>query len=318
MGIENVDESGWKLVFSNASGDVSSDVIDHSDGTEWFHISSCLETSGTIFLAFNAKKVGSDILDTSTFIDITSFLIPELRPQILPLIGTIHYGPLWLQPMEIIPEALSVFPANYLYPSSGSTPQFELFNPRVVDKAFSGTASGFYSLTPPGGIRGRLPANTSSDFDASQPMQIPKSFRIDCYHFCFHDTSICVEECSTGLVFNPGTCVCEIVPTKSFTTTKPVSTSSMTGMSTVMTSSGEMTSTTETQSEQAKSTSTGWIWYLILAAVSLITIILWRKRRVKKIVVAPSRRGSEILPLWVPHIEMTRTHDFFIDTTLIN
>jgi hypothetical protein len=311
IGIQYIGDEGWRLKFSSITGDeVLSDIVEHSDGTDWLHVSSVMSEAEEVILGVNGRQVGFGQLDSSKSVDITNLLTTDIGPQIRPFIGAIHYGPMWFQAVDI--ELLFVFPSRYL--SRGSTPQFQLWNPQIIDRDLSGPASRFYGLIPPGGIPQRFPA-TMVEIPAVK-FSVPKSFRIDCGNFCFHDSSICVNQCNIGTIFNPDSCACEPLPT----TVTPVAISSIRPPDGTLTVTSTIAKISQTNPTPIIETD-NYIWILYFAIGTLVVLtfstILWRKRRTQKIVAAPSRRGSEILPLWAP-IEMSRTNNFFTDTTLLN
>jgi len=301
LGLVYVDEHNFQIQFSSSHDMTTSAAIEHLN--EWFHIGVVVGEVGVVTFWFNGNPVGTSIIDPNITLDIASLLVPEIRTQIREFIGHVHYGPVWFRSGDVIRDAKSIFPIHYLDDKGSSSPQFELFNPRISNEDLGGSLSGFYGHVPDGYPRTRL----STEYDP--PTEIPRNFRIDCRNFCYHDPSICVNECAVGLVFNPSTCLCQPLLT---TTTRPTGDVGL-GSTTVLASTASLVTITTTPNITASNLS--WILYVILGVgvAASIMVILIRRRKTKKI--SAVRRGSEIHPLWTTPADGWRSQAFFNDVT---
>ena len=200
-----------------------------------------------------------------------SLIRDDLNPIILSLIGRLHYGPFVFLASDLLSS--SPFPDCFIFdPSDVVSPEFQLFNPNVIDKELTQLSLGFFGVVPPGFPRPEGSVNMSAIL-----ADLPRKFSwLNCENFCYSNWTHCVHSCGPG-IFNPDTCECEAIPTAQ------VSTETSTTIS--LSSRPFATSATENNplSESLDKTVLIIILVAVVAVTSLLSLWIIRKRRVVKV-----------------------------------
>ena len=273
IGIRNISTSDFAICFygNQLTGRevVLSDPISHLDGSQWVHIAVVINAQITFYM--NADIVGEMSVTPGPSVFYPSLIRDDLNPIILSLIGRLHYGPFVFLASDLLSS--SPFPDFFIFdPSDVVSPEFQLFNPNVIDKELTQLSLGFFGVVPPGFPRPEGSVNMSAIL-----ADLPRKFSwLNCENFCYSNWTHCVHSCGPG-IFNPDTCECEAIPTAQ------VSTETSTTIS--LSSRPVATSPTENNplSESLDKTVLIIILVAIVAVTSLLSLWIIRKRRVVKV-----------------------------------
>ena len=278
LGIRYIDERSFSILFyGNQLGGqdvVASGPLPHMNGSEWVHFAFVISADRTGSFFVNGDVVDDLQVDIGPSLPWSSILRTNYTSR---LVGLTHIGPIkFLQPDFVLG---AIIPKLFLFSNSDmSSLEFQIFNPRVMDKELPPLALGFFGTVPPGYPRPLSQVNTTAILE-----DIPVRMSwMACRNFCLSNPTSCIDDCGPRQLFNPITCVCEMITT-------PSAIADSTTFSTVILSSDTSSTTAadiSSDSHASSSARTGASIVIILSVLSLIGITifwLYRRRRVERI-----------------------------------